>query len=134
MIEYTLKCANGHEFTSWFNSSGDYDRLKGAGLVSCAICDSVDVDKSLMAPKVNTAPKLRDENNLAEKALREIRENIEKNATDVGWQFATKARQMHIGEIEEKPIYGQASGEDVKSLLDDGIAVAPLPFSPRKQN
>lgn len=55
MIRYTLKCENDHVFESWFPSAEGYDRLRAAGLASCAICGSTEVDKTLMAPQVRPA-------------------------------------------------------------------------------
>lgn len=55
MIRYTLKCENDHVFESWFPSAEGYERLRAAGLASCAICGSTSVDKTLMAPQVRPA-------------------------------------------------------------------------------
>jgi hypothetical protein len=46
----------------------------------------------------------------------------------VGARFADEARSIHLGEAPARSIHGQATREQTESLLDDGIAVAPLPF------
>jgi hypothetical protein len=119
MIRYDLKCAEGHSFDSWFQSSSAYDKLAAAGMVSCAICGSTKVEKAIMAPRVSTsnkaaaavptepveapAPKLTD-NSKTEKMLAEMRKHIEKNATYVGGNFATEARAQHLGAAPERAI------------------------------
>lgn len=57
MIRYSLKCAEGHSFDSWFQSAAAYDKLAGAGMVSCAVCGSDKVDKAIMAPRVRPGRK-----------------------------------------------------------------------------
>ncbi len=49
-----------------------------------------------------------------------------KNTEDVGERFAEQALRMHRGELEEKPIRGQASLEQARDLLEEGVAVMPL--------
>jgi hypothetical protein len=57
MIRYSLKCADGHSFDSWFQSADAYDKLSDAGMVSCAICGGSKVDKAIMAPRVRPGRK-----------------------------------------------------------------------------
>jgi hypothetical protein len=33
---------------------------------------------------------------------------------------------MHYGEVEEKQVHGRATRDDALSLMEEGIAVAPL--------
>jgi hypothetical protein len=35
---------------------------------------------------------------------------------------------MHSGEIERELVHGQATIEQAKSLVDEGVSVAPLPL------
>ena len=135
MIRYDLKCAKGHRFESWFGSSADYDKLKSAGLVSCAVCGEASVEKAIMAPRVvKSVSPLSAPASPAEQAVKELRKKIEDNADNVGTNFAAEARAMHDGEAPERPIYGEAKIEDAKSLIDDGIPVAPLPWGNKKTN
>lgn len=57
MINYSLKCAQGHSFDSWFQSASAFDKLAAAGLVSCVFCGSCEVEKAIMAPRVRTGRK-----------------------------------------------------------------------------
>lgn len=154
MIKYALKCENGHGFESWFQSAAAFDSLKAAHMVACPDCGSAEVAKALMAPPVRPArksaavPAAAPKVNMAageaapemtpearEKALKALRKQVEANSDYVGTSFAKEARKMHLGESPERSIYGEASVQDAKALLEDGIPVAPLPFRPtRKSN
>jgi len=88
------------------------------------------------APKDNTSNDgpLSQPTHPAEAALRELREHIEKNATDVGDNFADEARAIHDGDKPERAIFGQAKLEDAKALIEDGVPVAPLPWIGKTRN
>ena len=143
MIQYSLKCENDHSFDSWFASADAYDKLADNGMVSCAVCGSTKVSKSIMTPRVRTtkgkeaptAPTLPTEKSAAEQAMAEMRAKVEQNSEYVGTNFATEARSMHLGDAPERAIYGEAKPAEAKSLIEDGIPVTPLPFMPtRKSN
>lgn len=140
MIQYALRCAEGHSFESWFQSAAAFDKLQGAGMVECAVCGGSDVEKSVMAPRLSkaAAPEAAPEPgplsapaSPAEQALAEIRRRIEAEAEYVGRDFARKAREMHDGETPHQSIWGEARLDEAKSLIEDGVPVAPLPFRPR---
>ena len=139
MIRYDLKCPEGHEFDSWFQSAEAFDALRAAGHLSCAICGSTAVEKRIMAPAVRPArlagekPRLKEPKNDVEAALAELRRQIEENSEYVGLNFAAEARRMHEGQIEERAIHGEAKPDEARALLEDGIPVAPLPFVPKRQ-
>lgn len=143
MIQYSLKCADGHSFDSWFQSAGAYDRLASAGMVHCAICGGANVEKAMMAPRVNAEPKARASQkgalsapaSPAEQALAEMRRKIEANSDYVGRDFAAQARAMHDGDAPERSIHGEARVDEARKLVEDGVPIAPLPFLPtRKAN
>ena len=148
MIKYALKCSNGHGFESWFASADAYDTLKSGGHVACIVCGGQDVAKAIMAPNVSkgrdkaadadpsqTAPAQEQPAQDMAKALSEMREAVEKNATYVGGSFASEARAMYLGDSPERPIWGEANLKEAKALIEDGVPVAPLPFIPtRKAN
>ena len=46
--------------------------------------------------------------------LKELRDHIVKNADNVGERFPNEARKMHYGDIEQRPIYGEASPEEAR--------------------
>jgi len=66
--------------------------------------------------------------------MRHIRETVEKTAENVGDQFAAEDRRIHDGEAEERGIYGQATPDEVKELIEDGIEVFPMPILPEDRN
>lgn len=131
MICFTLKCARGHDFDSWFGSGAAFDSLKAAGRLTCAVCGSSDVDKAVMAPRV--AP-VRDDHPLsgpastAEQALAELRRHIEAKSENVGTNFAAEARKIHNGDAPLRPIIGEAKWAEARELIEDGIQIAPLPW------
>jgi hypothetical protein len=141
VIRYSLSCANGHAFDGWFRSSGDYDVQAERGLLDCPVCGVHKVEKALMAPPVATS-----EAQVAEPALiggreerlramfRMVREEVTKNAENVGPRFAEVARQMHDGEIEKASVYGVASSEEIRALSEDGVEFHPLPPLPDEGN
>jgi len=148
MIQYSLKCDHDHQFDSWFQSAAAFDKLQSAGLVTCAVCGTVDVKKVLMAPavrparnkKTNTptsdpAPQVKPgplsaPASPAEQMLAELRQNVEANSQYVGSDFAAQARAMHDGDAPEKSIYGEANLDEARKLIDEGVPVLPLPFRP----
>lgn len=50
-----------------------------------------------------------------------------RSAEDVGERFADEARRIHHGDAESRGIRGQASHEEARALLEEGIGVLPLP-------
>lgn len=148
MIRYTLRCSKDHRFESWFGSSDDFARLADAGHLACAVCGDADVNKDLMAPGIAASsgpapapvPGLAGSRPLsapataAEQAFAELRRRIEATADNVGPNFATEARRIHEGEAPARTIIGEARVADARALVEDGIPVAPLPWSTRREN
>jgi hypothetical protein len=149
VICYDLHCEAGHGFESWFRSSGDYDMQRKRKLVECPVCGSHEVEKQIMAPRLKRTDKAPRAKPAQEKApvammspqeaefrqkLRELKDHVTKNAENVGEKFPELARKMHNEEIERRSIYGEASPEDVKSLLDDEVDIHPLPILPDDRN
>ena len=140
MIRYALVCRAGHDFESWFSSAESYDSLEKAGHVTCPTCGAAEVSKSLMAPgiaakKGDTQPEtaLSTPRTQQEAALAALRKKVEAESDYVGMNFAAEARAIHEGQQPARSIYGEACLADAKSLLEDGIPVAPLPFRPRSR-
>ena len=169
MIRYALRCERGHTFESWFQDSATFDAQVKRKLVSCPACESVKVEKAIMAPRVVAkkgreqgrekgrehaeqapaptptptpaeapsaapTPLLMSQERELRTKLKELRDHIVKNADNVGERFPNEARKMHYGEIEHRPIYGEASPEEAKSLIDEGVEVSPLPVLPEDRN
>ena len=66
--------------------------------------------------------------------LKELREHHTKNAENVGGRFPEEARRMHYGEQEHRSIYGEASPQEAKELLEEGVELHPLPVLPDERN
>jgi hypothetical protein len=159
MIRYTLRCECGHAFESWFQSSSAYESQAKRKLVNCPACDSVKVDKAIMAPQIvskkgresavpapvaptasaevaapASTPLLMAQERELRAKLKELRDHIVKNADNVGERFPNEARKMHYGDIEHRPIYGEASPDEARSLIEEGVEVTPLPVLPDDRN
>lgn len=139
MIRYALACEHGHEFEGWFGSSGAYDEQVAAGQVECPVCATRAISKQIMAPAVagtkktpasDLPPQVR---SMVMEAMGKVRQHVEDNFDYVGDSFATEARAIHEGRSEERGIYGEASGAEIKALKDDGVSIAPLPPAPPKK-
>lgn len=142
MIQYTLKCEDGHQTDSWFQSAAAYDALEKSGHLSCPTCGSTAVSKALMAPRVRGAqdadetaktPVLHDPGNEVEAAMAALRKKVEKTSDYVGDRFTTEARAMHLGDSPERAIYGEARLDQARELIEDGVPVMPLPFAPKQK-
>ncbi|WP_369719839.1 DUF1178 family protein [Bradyrhizobium sp. LLZ17] len=164
MIRYALHCDRDHAFESWFQSSAAYDSQVKRKLVTCPACGSAKIEKAIMAPRIvgkkgrgratpppepatttttpptpeaapsgSTSLLMAQERELRSK-LKELCDHIVKNADNVGERFANEARAMHYGDKEHRPIYGEASPDEAKSLIDEGIEVSPLPTLPEDRN
>lgn len=142
MIRYSLICENAHDFEGWFSESADFDRQKASGFLACPVCGSLDISKVLMAPSISTARHkekigalaVNEAQKEAAAKLKEIIASIRANSEDVGERFPEEARKIHYGETEARGIIGQASLNEVNSLIDEGIEIAPLPMLPNDTN
>lgn len=141
MIKYALLCEHEHAFEGWFGSSSDYEDQHGRGLVECPVCASHQVRKQIMAPAVAgtkaqlgvaaDAPQPMRE--MMMQAMGKMRQLVEDNFDYVGDGFANEARAIHEGRSEDRGIYGEASPQEVRALVEDGVNVAPLPpAAPKK--
>jgi hypothetical protein len=151
-----LQCSHHHVFEGWFASEDDFQSQLARGLVACPLCADTAVSKKLSAPRLNlgvgrheapstevaqaTSEHVPNEARAAapavvdapaaelQAALLKMVRHVVANTEDVGKQFAEEARKMHYGDAEHRNIRGQASAEETKELLDEGIAVMPLPL------
>lgn len=151
MIVFDLACAGGHVFEAWFGSSTDYAEQRASGLLACPLCGITDVDKAVMAPSIpaksnqltvtapappRTAsevtmrggPPLPAEAKAMLAALARAQRKLLASSEHVGHRFASEARAMHDGDAPERPIHGQATLEEARGLIEDGVPVAPLPL------
>ena len=124
MIVFDLQCRDGGEtFEAWFRSGADFEEQRDAGLVQCPICASANVGKAPMAPRVP-----RKDSDQPITRLAALQSRLLKDSRWVGDAFTDTARAMHSGEIETEQVHGNATLEQARSLLEDGVPVAPLPL------
>ena len=144
MIKYKLICKECKKsFDSWFSSSKEFERLKKMKLLNCNFCDSLTVEKSLMAPNVinNIKENSKSKNYEIEK-LRKVKKEIRKyqsfiknNLEYVGEKFAFEARSIHYNSKKKtKGIYGKATMEQLKELKEEGIETQSIPWIEDKSN
>lgn len=139
-----LQCSHGHVFEGWFASEDDFGGQQGRGLVECPLCGDAAITKRLSAPRLNLGSA-----RVVASSTREVTQDVATTAApdqtqqaawlavarrivaqteDVGHRFAEEARKIHYGEAKERGIRGQASRADTESLIEEGIAVLPLPL------
>ncbi len=149
-----LQCAHQHDFEGWFGSEDDFQSQLVRGLVECPLCGDRQITKQLSAPRLNLSTS-RGEREVStptpstpaqavaptpandvtsvspaqvQAAWLQAVQQVMANTEDVGQRFAEEARKMHYGESEERGIRGQATPEQTRDLLEEGISVMPLPI------
>lgn len=139
MIRYALICGDcDAEFEAWFASSAAYDALADAGQLDCVQCQSHRISKQIMAPAVPRKTSASQPAAETADMMAAMRQHIAETHDYVGTDFPAEARAMHYGEIDDRPVWGTATAEDAKSLMEEGVAAAPLPAAlapkpPKKQ-
>ena len=137
MIIFNLKCFNcDFNFEGWFENSNEYLKQNKKNLINCPSCESTNIDKGLMAPNLNKKSNSKKKNikkSLASN-MSKLKKIIEKNFDYVGENFTEEAKKIKYGEVEERSIYGEATLEQTKELIEEEIDIVPLPFSPKKTN
>ena len=160
MIRFSLRCDHDHSFEGWFRNNDDFDGQAESHLIECPVCGSAKVGKALMAPAVSTGrakdarkqkqpaqPQPVDDDSqdvvtLAQgtnqrkvmQELRKLTNKMRENSEYVGDRFADEARAIHDGDKDARNIYGEATVEEARALMDDGIDFMPLPVFPEDHN
>ena len=162
MIRFSLQCDKDHPFEGWFASNDAFDTQVKRGLLDCPFCGSNKVEKALMAPSVRSSKRvapvientveisgaplteitgpapapvvLAPEQTEILAKLQELSRQVRANTENVGKEFAEEARKIHFGEVKPRAIYGEATSDDVQSLIEDGVAIAPLAPLPEDRN
>lgn len=151
MIVFDLKCeAAGHVFEAWFSASDAFVDQQEKGLLSCPMCGDHRVSKAAMAVSVPKKGNARTGSSLAIKAdtddreakellaaMAKVQEKLLEGSRWVGRKFDDQARAMDAGEIEKASIHGEVTAREAQALVEDGVAVMPLPFPiipPEKRN
>ena len=134
MIRYALACADGHEFESWFGDSEGYEAQRARGLVACPICGSQEVAKQVMTPalaRADDGPQGHDARAAQMRArIRALHAEIAEKTENVGRRFPEEARRIHHGDAPERAIRGEASREEARELLEEGVPVLAVPGLP----
>lgn len=143
MILFDLKCRRGHVFEAWFRDGASFKMQNDAGEIACPICADTRITKAPMAPRLSRGrgaarsrgrglsdPPAGPAGELFRKCA-ELRRKIEENCDYVGERFPEEARKMHYGEAEKRSIYGEASEEEARALVDEGVEVYILPWMQR---
>ena len=137
MIVYNLSCdICEFDFEGWFENSTEFNKQLNKKLVKCPSCESSKIKKGLMAPNLNrkTNSKEKKIKKTIASNINKIKKIVEKNFDYVGDNFTEEAKKMKYGESEERSIYGEASLEQTKELIEEEIDIVPLPFSSKKVN
>ena len=161
MIRYALLCRHDHAFEAWFRDSAAFDLQREAGQVACPACGDLAVRKAVMAPAVRRsgaqrvdapaaapapaapapaseapapAPVADDGFRQLRAALRDMHAKLKRDAVDVGPAFPEQARAIHDGDAQPRAIYGTATDAEVRSLVEDGIGIMPIPALPDDRN
>ena len=137
MIVFNLKCIDcDYKFEGWFESSKEFHKQKKNDLICCPSCKKTRIEKDLMTPNLSkkTNSKLNKSKKTIASSMKKLKKMVEKNFEYVGDKFTEEAKKMKYGEREEKSIYGEATLEQTKELIDEDIDVIPLPFSSKKNN
>jgi hypothetical protein len=138
MILFSLRCTADHHFEGWFRDSAAYEKQSAAHEIVCPECGDTGIEKALMAPHIGKSrreekrgpPRSQFSPAQLRKALQELRRQVEANCDYVGDRFAEEARRIHYGETDPRGIYGEATADEAKSLADEGVEFAAVPWVP----
>ena len=137
MIVFNLVCLEcEYPFEGWFDDTKAFNSQKKRKLINCPNCESSNVSKTLVAPNVSKKSNSKPAKNKKTLAsnIKKIRKIIEKNFDYVGDNFFEEAKKIKYGETKDRPIYGEATIEETKELIEEEINITPLPFQSNKKN
>lgn len=135
MIKYNLICKNKHEFESWFSDSEEFEKLLQKKLLECIFCNSKEVKKTIMSPKVLNSKNIFEVENINNKELAKVKNDlsklrkfVEKNFEYVGNNLAKKVREAYYDKKNKKNIYGTTTSKERDELLEEGIEITSIPW------
>ena len=137
MIVFNLVCSECEcSFEGWFDDTKSFNNQKKRKLINCPNCESSNVSKTLVAPNVSKKSNSKPAKNKKTLAsnIKKIRKIVEKNFDYVGDNFFEEAKKIKYGETKDRPIYGEATIEETKELIEEEINITPLPFQSNKKN
>lgn len=137
MIVLDLVCSAGHRFEGWFASADAFADQAARGLVTCPGCGDAQItrlpagprlvrsERQSAAPAPASAPAGGPAMDM--RAVMRLLRSLAGEAENVGERFPEEARRIHYQEAPARRIRGQASLDDTLELLEEGIAVLPVP-------
>ena len=137
MIIFNLECKLCDvSFEGWFENSSEFTKQTKQKIINCPSCNSSSIKKALMAPNVSKKSNSKDKKVKKTIAtnISKYKKIIEKNFDYVGDNFTEEAKKIKYGEIEERPIYGEANLEQTKELIEEEIPFSPLPWTNDKKS
>ncbi len=137
MIVFNLKCSEcDYTFEGWFDNTNAFNVQKKRKLINCPNCESPNITKALVAPnlskKSNSKP-IKNKKTIASN-IKKLKKIVEENFDYVGENFSEEAKKIKYGETNDRPIYGEATIEETKELIEEEINITPLPFQSNKKN
>jgi len=137
VIVFNLICSEcDYSFEGWFDNTKAFNNQKRQKLINCPNCENSNIKKTLVAPNVSKKSNskiVKNKKTLASN-IKKIKKIVEKNFDYVGDTFFEEAKKIKYGESKDRPIYGEATIEQTKELLEEDINITPLPFQSNKKN
>ena len=136
MIVFNLICSEcDYSFEGWFDSTKEFNNQKKRKLINCPNCENSNIKKTLVAPnlsKKSNSKNLKNKKTLASN-INKIKKIVEENFDYVGENFSEEAKKIKYGETKDRAIYGEATIDQTKELIEEDISVTPLPFQSSKK-
>ena len=136
MIVFNLICTEcEYPFEGWFDNTLAFNNQKKNKLINCPNCESSNIKKTLVAPNISkksNSKKIKNKKTMASN-INKIKKIVEENFDYVGEKFTEEAKKIKYGESNDRPIYGEATVEQTKELIDEDISITPLPFQSNKK-
>ena len=136
MIVFNLICNDcEYPFEGWFDNAKAFKSQKRRKLITCPNCERDNIKKALVAPNVgkkSNSKIIKNKKTLASN-IKKIKKIVEENFDYVGESFSEEAKKIKYGETKDRPIYGEATIDQTKELLEEDINVTPLPFQSNKK-
>ena len=137
MIIFNLICIEcDYSFEGWFDNTRAFNNQKKQKLINCPNCENSNIKKTLVAPNVSKKSNSRNIKNKKTLAsnINKIKKIVEENFDYMGDKFSDEAKKIKYGESKDRPIYGEATIEQTKDLIEEDIDITPLPFQSNKKN
>jgi len=137
MIVFNLLCIEcDYSFEGWFDNTLAFNKQKKNKLISCPNCESLNIKKALVTPnlgKKSNSKIFKNQKTLASN-IKKIKKIVEENFDYVGDKFTDEAKKIKYGETNDRPIYGEATIDQAKELIEEEIKITTLPFQSSKKN